>query len=46
MTRKGTEGPQDPATIILEGSNKKLKVTFRPPGAELQFNITEFKIVE
>ena len=46
MSRKGTEGPQDEATLVLEGWNGKLKVTFRPPGAELQFDIAESKIVE
>ena len=38
--------PKDKATLILTCENGKLMVTFKPPGAELQFLITECKIIE
>ncbi|WP_207429763.1 hypothetical protein [Pedobacter sp. SYSU D00535] len=38
---KGNDVPKDAATLVLEGTDGKLKVSFRPPSAELQFQITQ-----
>lgn len=46
LSSKGPDEPKDDASITLEGVNGKLKVTFRPPGAELHFLITDYKIVK
>ncbi len=46
LSSKDPDEPKDKATLTLEGENGKLLVTFRPPGAELQFLIAELKIVE
>jgi hypothetical protein len=37
---------KDKASLTLAGENGKLMVTFRPPGAMLQFHITDLKIIE
>ena len=46
LSGKGTDEPQDQATLTLEGKNGALKVTFRPPGAQLQFLITQTNIAQ
>ncbi|NQX38711.1 hypothetical protein SAMN05421820_101742 [Pedobacter steynii] len=37
---------KDKASLSLAGENGKLMVTFRPPGAVLQFHIAELKIID
>lgn len=37
---------KDKASLTLAGENGKLMVTFRPPGAVLQFHIADLKIIE
>lgn len=46
LSSKNPDDPKDKTSLTLTGENGKLVVTFRPPGAALQFLISEFKIIE